>query len=295
MLGLGTWEMDPDTAYTAVLSALEMGYRHIDCAKFYNNQTAVGKALKQAFKLGLVTRDSVWITSKLWCNAHKEEDVLPAIQDTLAELQLEYLDLYLIHWPIPMKTYQPTPNSLDMFYDPKDKPSSTETWLAMDAIQHAGYTRHIGVSNFSQPKIEALIKNTGIMPEVNQIERHPFLQQPELIQFCKTQDIRVTNYSPLARNDSALMQHAIITQLAEKHNCTPAQIILCWGLDGDSAVIPKSINKSHQADNLAVLDIALTDQDRDLISTLDRHHRYVAGAVFEFEGSPYTLKDLWDE
>ncbi|MBE8215569.1 MAG: aldo/keto reductase [Endozoicomonadaceae bacterium] len=294
-IGLGTWEIEPYAAHDAILSALKIGYRHFDCAKFYNNQSAIGEALQYAFKTGLVTRDQLWITSKLWCNSHQPEAVLPAMQDTLQELQLTYLDLYLIHWPVSLKTFDITPNSLEMFFTPNTQPSLIDTWLAMDQLKKKMHTKHIGVSNFSEYKLIQLIEATQIIPEVNQIERHPFLQQPLLSDFCKKNKIQLTHYSPLGRNNTALIRHPIIMQLTEKYHCTPQQLLLRWGLATGSAVIPKSINEKNQLANLKAIDIPFTEEDLNLIATLDQHCRYVSGQVFDFTGSPYTLKNIWDE
>ncbi|MEL6342938.1 MAG: aldo/keto reductase, partial [Myxococcota bacterium] len=190
-LGLGTWKSARGEVAAAVKSAIEMGYRHIDCAHIYGNEGEIGEALAELFAAGVVRREELWITSKLWNDSHAPADVRPAIAVTLKNLQLDYLDLYLIHWPISLRKNAPRPLQADGFISPADLPLST-TWAAMEDLVDAGLTRHVGVSNCNIPKIAALLETARHAPACNQIELHPYLQQPELVRWCLDNGIQVT-------------------------------------------------------------------------------------------------------
>jgi len=180
-----------------------------------------------------------------------------------------------------------------------------ETWEAMEVCVEKGLIRHIGVSNFSIKKLDTLICESKIKPEMNQIELHPFLQQNRMIAYCKANQILLTAYSPLgssdrpaawkAENEPSLLENAIILEIAEKHNCTPAQVLIKWAVDRGTAVIPKSVNPTRLTENLAAMDISLFEQDMAAIATLDSHSRYILGDSWEIPGSPYAGGNLWDE
>ncbi|GAB2987969.1 aldo/keto reductase [uncultured Cyclobacterium sp.] len=304
MLGLGTWKSGPGEVYQAVLWAIEAGYRHIDCAAIYQNEKEVGDALQKAFKEGLVKREELWITSKLWNNAHELAKVEGGIQQTLADLQLDYLDLYLIHWPISLKAGVTFPSSGEDFLDYKTVPLS-ETWKGMEALKEKGLTRHIGVSNFNIAKLKEVQLNCSITPEMNQIELHPYLPQNGLVDYCKQNGINVTAYSPLGSadrpkarqkdSDPILMEHNVFKELAEKYTCSVAQILIAWSLHRDIAVIPKSANKERITANLKSKDIELSADDLKSIESIEGRHRYIDGTFFtEVPGSPFEQSDLWE-
>jgi len=304
ILGLGTWKSAPGDAYRAVKTALQAGYRHIDCALIYGNEPEVGNALQEAFRDGVVSRDEVWITSKLWNDAHAREDVRPALEQTLADLQLEAVDLYLMHWPVALKPGTTMPEGPDDFVSLDDVPLS-ETWAALEDVKAAGLARHIGVSNFSASTLQALMDAGDVTPEMNQVELHPYLQQPDLLAFAREAGIPLTAYSPLGSNDRpdemkaadepVLLEDPTIHDIAERHGASPAQVLISWAIHRGTAVIPKSTTPAHIKDNLAAADVELTDEDMEAIAALDRDRRYLPGDLWTAEGTPYTKADLWQE
>lgn len=304
MLGLGTWKSAPGEVYQAVNEAIQLGYRHIDCALVYGNEAEIGKALAEAFTEGLVTRDEMWITSKLWNDSHAPEDVQPAIEKTLADLQIEYLDLYLMHWPVCIKKGEGFPLNKDKLISLDELPIAT-TWQAMEALVEKSLCRHIGVSNFSMTKLKSLLEKAQIKPEMNQVELHPYLQQSELLQFGHEHDVFFTAYSPLgsadrpdslkAADEPILLEDPKIAEIARQHGATPAQVLISWAIHRGTAVIPKSTNPERLKQNLAAAQVSLTDADMAAIAELDRHRRYVSGEFWVVEGGPYTLANLWDE
>lgn len=302
-LGLGTWKSDLGQVAGSVKEAIKCGYRHIDCAYIYGNQKEIGQALAECFEEGLCKREDLFITSKLWNDSHDPKDVMLALQETLDELQLAYLDMYLIHWPVCIKKNvnddEMTPDDVISL---QDLPIS-KTWEAMEKCVEAGKTRGIGVSNFSQKKIENLLQSARIPPAINQIERHPYLAQPSLVDYCKNKGIHVTGYSPLGsmdrpaslrqENEPIILEDFMIKDIAKKHGTTCAQVLLKWAIQTGTSVIPKSVKPHRIAENLASVDIVLDQQDMAAIAKLDKHRRYVDGK-FACIG-PYTIENLWDE
>ncbi|SEJ62470.1 alcohol dehydrogenase (NADP+) [Cyclobacterium xiamenense] len=304
MLGLGTWKSAPGEVYQAVLWALEAGYRHIDCAAVYQNEKEVGNALKKAFGEGLVKREEVFVTSKLWNNAHEKDQVAEGLKRTLSDLQLDYLDLYLVHWPVSLKTHVMFPEKGEDFLNYEQVPLA-DTWAGMEALKRAGKARHIGVSNFNQKKITEVLESCQVTPEMNQIELHPYLPQNELVTFCKENGLQVTAYSPLGSadrpkarkkaDDPVLLEHPLFRKLAEKHEATVAQVLIAWSLHRDIVVIPKSVNKERIHQNLQAASLQLDAADMQAIAGILERHRYIDGTFFtEVPGSPYSQSDLWE-
>ncbi|MCW8860277.1 MAG: aldo/keto reductase [Deltaproteobacteria bacterium] len=304
MLGLGTFKTEPGEMQTAIQKALNLGYRHIDCAPVYGNQPEIGEALSASINAGVVSRDQLWITSKLWNDCHAPEDVQPALEITLADLKLDFLDLFLMHWPVAVTKGLFLPESAEDLI-PLDELPLIKTWKAMEKLVGKGLCRHIGVSNFSVKKLESLLATAEIKPEVNQIELHPYLQQAEMFEFCKNNNIFLTAYSPLGSPDRPdrlkdedepiLLQEPIIIALAEKYSVPPAQILISWLIHKGAAVIPKSTNPERMRSNLDAAKVSLTRDDLQQIKNLDRQRRYYKGQAWTLEGSSYTSANLWDD
>jgi alcohol dehydrogenase (NADP+) len=304
LLGLGTWKSAPGEVGAAVREAIRLGYRHIDCASVYANEPEVGEAIRSAIEAGEVKREELWITSKLWCNAHGRDNVEAALRGTLADLGLEWLDLYLIHWPVPIKPGVAFPSSGEDLLPPAQMPIR-DTWEGMEGVLEAGLTRHIGVSNFSSHKLHELLAHCRIRPEVNQVERHPLLQQPALVADCAAEGIHITAYSPLGSQDRpaglkgadepVLLKNPVIEAIAAERGCTPAQVLLAWHLQSGISTIPKSVSPARLKENLAAAEITLTPADLEQIGALDQNLRLVSGSFWLMEGSPWSLQNLWDE
>lgn len=303
LLGLGTWKSDTKEIKTAIHAALDAGYRHIDCAYVYGNEAAIGEALQQYFTDHNLKREDIWLTSKLWNTAHLAKDVKPALQETLDALQTDYLDLYLMHWPVAFRPdLKGFPEKSEDFLSLEEAPLE-DSWEAMIALKNDGLIKHAGVSNFSQHKLEQLIKKSSEKPEMNQIELHPYLQQWDMLDFCKQNDICLTAYSPLGSKDRipqmkapdepSLLENKVINEIAEKHEASPAQILIKWAIDRGTVVIPKSTNPKRIQQNFESLKVELDDQDHQHIKELDRHFRYVHGKFFETEDGKY--ENIFDE
>ena len=302
-LGLGTWKSSPGEVGDTIAKALEIGYRHFDCAKIYGNEAEIGDAFQRSFTGGIVGRDDLWITSKLWCNAHRAEDVRPALESTLSDLKLDHLDLYLVHWPVAVKPHVLGPASGADFLSLEEVPLA-ETWHAMEDLHEAGLAKHIGVSNYSAKKLRA---HEGMKrpPEVDQVELHPYLQQRELVAHANQSGIKMTGYSPLgskdrpdglkAADEPVVLEDQTVCAIANELDVTPAQVLLAWALQRGTCVIPKSTNPKRLAENFAAASIELPSDAMARIESIDKHRRYITGAFWAKDGSPYTVEDLWDE
>ncbi len=302
-LGLGTWRSQPGEVSDAVIEAISCGYRHIDCASIYGNEKEIGEALQKAFEKKLVKREELWITSKLWNDSHLSEDVLPSLKKTLSDLKLEYLDLYLVHWPVAIKKGVGFPSKSGDFLSYEEAPLE-KTWKNMEMLQNAGLVKHIGVSNFNQEKLNVLLEHCSKSPEVNQVELHPYLPQHSLMEFCAQHSIHLTGYGPLGAayrvenkevNLPILLEDDTILSIAQNHGATPAQVVLAWGMERGTSVIPKSTHPMRIKENFEALNLRLSKQDLQEINGLEGPHRYTTGSGWVIEGSPYQLSDLWDE
>jgi len=302
-LGLGTWKSAPGEVGVAVREALSLGYRHLDCAAIYGNEPEIGAVLEDVLAAGRVRREELWITSKLWNDRHAEADVIPALRRTLEDLRLDYLDLYLIHWPVAQRKGIVSPKHGADYLSPQQAPLSA-TWRGLEAAREAGLCRHIGVSNFSLAKLEALCETAGRAPELDQVELHPYLQQVDLLAGCRRLGVAVTAYSPLgsrdrpaslrAAGDPDLLTDPTVSTIAAEHGATAAQVLLAWAIARGTAAIPKSVHAARLRENLAADALHLNDEDVRRIDALERGHRFVTGAFWTGNGSPYTLANLWD-
>ncbi|MGP1993901.1 aldo/keto reductase [Zobellia laminariae] len=298
ILGLGTFRSEPNEVYNAVLSAIKIGYRHIDCAAAYGNEKEVGNAIAEAIKQGLVTREDLWVTSKLWNASHGEENVVPALNQTLEDLQLEYLDLYLIHWPVALKKGTEMPEKASDFIPLSEVPL-TNTWKGMEAALEEGLTKHIGVSNFNENQLKEIMASAVHKPEMNQVEMHPFLQQKALQSFCVKNDILLTAYAPLGSlvDDNStlrLLENDTIKTIANSRHMSPAQVALAYTMQRGIAVIPKSTNEARLLQNLETLNHTLTEEDMALLKDLDKGHRFIDGKFWEVDNGPYTADSIWN-
>lgn len=279
-IGLGTFRSKPNEVYTAVLAGLKSGVRHIDTAYAYGNEEEIGKALTEAFNEGIVKREEVFVTTKLWGIDYSDPE--SAIKLSLKKLKLDYVDLYLIHWPVPLtKKYDSDGNAVNVLYLPNGKRdldlennNFVKTWTYFQDLKAKGLTKSIGVSNFSIAKLKELLEapTTKVVPAVNQIEAHPYLLQPELVKFSKENGIVIEAHTPLGGADAAtLLNHPIIEELAKKYDASSAQILISWALWRDTVVLPKSVKPQRIHDNLLTVD--LSDEDGEKINSIGRGHQ----------------------
>jgi len=241
-IGFGTWKISPDSAAEeTVLEALKAGYRHIDTAKLYSNERGVGAAVRASN----IPREDIFVTTKLWNSDHAYDDALHAFDESLERLGLDYVDLYLIHWPGTSRR--------------------GEAWRALQHIYKAGKAKSIGVSNYSIENIEEIVQSGGMLPMANQIEFHPFIyaEQKELLEYCKQQGIQVEAYSPLAQHSQHA--HPVVIEIAKRHGRSPSQVILRWCLQHGTAPLPRSTNPDHIRENIEVLDFELSAEDMERI------------------------------
>ena len=248
-LGLGVYKVADDEARTVVATALELGYRHVDTASFYGNEVGVGQALRASD----VPRDEVFVTTKVWNTEQGFDETLRAFDASLERLGTDHVELYLIHWPAPTQ---------DKYVD---------TWRALERIAEEGRARSIGVSNFQVHHLERLLGETSVVPVIDQVEAHPWLQQHELREFCAARGIAVEAWSPLARG--RVLDDAAIGRIAAKHGVEPAQAVIRWHLQQGLVVIPKTVDARRLASNLDVFGFELDDDDLATIAALDSGER----------------------
>jgi 2,5-diketo-D-gluconate reductase A len=248
-LGFGVFQVEPEQTQSVVEGALEIGYRHLDTAAAYRNEKGVGEAIAASG----IPRADLWITTKLWNAAHQRDKALAAIDRSLELLGLDYVDLYLIHWPLPM---------FDEY---------VEAWKTLEEIAASGKAKSIGVSNFLPEHLERVFAESDVVPSVNQIELHPEFQQRELVEFCRAHDIAIEAWSPLASGN--IVDREDVAEIAEKYGKTPAQVTLRWHLDEGRIVFPKSNNPGRQKENFEILDFSLTAEELAVFDALDQGKR----------------------
>jgi len=251
--GLGVWKAsDGDEVESAVKTAIKAGYRLIDTAMVYQNERGVGKAIRESG----ANREELFITTKLWNSDQGASNVRPALEASLERLGLDYIDLYLIHWPTPARGLY------------------IETWQELIKLQAEGLIKSIGVSNFQIEHLEELKKHTSVMPSVNQVELHPHFSQRELRDYCKQNGIQVESWSPIGGSKGNVLENDKLEQIAKAHGKSPAQVVIRWHVQNDLIVIPKSTNEGRIKENFEVFDFELSLDEMQMIDSLDIGQRF---------------------
>jgi len=291
VLGFGTWKADRGVVGAAVETALNAGWRHVDAASVYGNEEEIGQALSKVFGAGTIKREDVWVTSKLWCT--QWENAEESLRQTLKDLKLEYLDLYLVHAPLCMeKVYAGTKLDTD-HASPKTasgdlrrgKVPVHEVWRQMEALVEKGLVRNIGVSNWPVLLLADLLTYCKIRPVVNQIEISPYLNQHGLTEFCRHVNIHVTAYSPLGSGNMGVLQDAYIAAIAKAHKVSPAQVILRWAIQSGFSVLCKSTSPDRVKQNFDIWSLELSESEMARITSLERGHRACDQSTFH--GLPF--------
>jgi alcohol dehydrogenase (NADP+) len=308
VIGLGTFGSDNYSAAQiaeAVDFAIRNGYRHIDCASVYMNEPELGNAISTLIQEGVVSRDDLWITSKVWNDAHGDGEVIESCKKSISDLQLEYLDLYLVHWPF--HNYH-APGCDGDARNPDSRPYIHEkymtVWRQMEQLVELGLVKSIGTSNMTIPKMELLLKDAKIKPVVNEMELHPHFQQQELFNYIVEKNIQPIGYSPIGspkrperdrtENDTVDIEDPVIIRIAERLNIHPAEVCIKWGIQRGEVVIPFSVSPSKIISNLnSTISEPITDEEMRQIAAIDKNCRLIKGQVFLWEGAE-SWEDLWD-
>ncbi len=306
-VGLGTFGSDRFTAAEiaeAVFGAAAIGYRHFDCAAVYGNEKEIGVSLQKVMSSG-IRREELWITSKLWNDKHAEEDVIRACRQTLQDLQLEYLDLYLIHWPFP-NHHAPgvDVNSRDPHAVPYIHENYMKTWRQMEKLVELGLVRHIGTSNMTMPKLKLLLRDAKIKPAANEMELHPHFQQPEFFKFCIENQIAPIGFAPVGSPtrpdrdktpaDTVDIEDPTVVKIANRLNVHPAVVCVKWAVQRGQIPIPFSIYPNEYWSNLkSAVTEPLTEEEMQEIACIDKNNRLIKGQVFLWE-SAKDWQELWD-
>jgi alcohol dehydrogenase (NADP+) len=306
-IGLGTFGSDHVSGQevaAAVLGAAAVGYRHFDCAAVYGNEHLIGASLRQIMAGG-VAREQLWITSKLWNDKHAAEDVIPACEQSLKDLQLDYLDMYLVHWPFPnhhppgVDVHSRSPNAQPYIHE-----NYMQTWRQMERLVDLGLVRHIGTSNMTIPKLSLLLRDARIKPAANEMELHPHFQQPELFDFVRAHGIAPIGYSPIGSparperdrtpEDSVDVEDPVIVRIAERLGVHPAVVCVKWAVQRGQTPIPFSTKRRNYLSNLqCTVGAPLSEQDMRDIAAIDRNCRLIKGQVFLWKDGQ-SWEDLWD-
>lgn len=292
-VGFGLWKIPQDICADAVYEAIKAGYRHLDSACDYGNEVQVGEGIKRAIDEGICTREDLWITSKLWNTYHAKEHVQQAIERSLSDLQLDYLDLYLIHFPIAQPfvafddRYPPEWITDPSAANPKMELAPVplfETWHAMESLVEKGLTKEIGVCNYNTGLLNDLMAYAKIKPAMLQVESHPYLTQERLMKLAKQYDIQVTAFSPLgalsyleldmAGAAESVLEQSVVKAAAQRLGKTAAQVVLRWGVQRGNAIIPKTSKPERLVENLAIFDFELSQQEMDDINALNSNRRF---------------------
>ncbi len=307
-IGLGTFGSDRysgEAVAAAVEDAIALGYRHIDCAAVYGNERLIGEALQQAIAQG-VRREELWITSKLWNDRHSEADVIPACEQSLRDLQLDYLDLYLIHWPFP-NFHAPgvDVSSRDPHAQPYIHENFMKTWRQLETLVDQGKVRHIGTSNVTIPKLKLILRDARIQPAASEMELHPHFQQPELFRFVLDSGMIPVGFSPIGsperpdrdkmQDDTVDIQDPVVVEIAQRHGVHPAVVCVKWAVQRGQVPIPFSTRRSYYLSNLqAVVSDPLSADEMQALAGIDKNCRLIKGQVFLWkEGQSWEA--LWDE
>lgn len=288
LIGLGTWNAAEEKVYQAVRWAIKAGCQYVDCAAVYDNEETVGQALHDAVAEGDIERKNLFVASKLWNTAHKPADVRPALEQSLKNLQTDYLDLYSLHWPV-------AENPLNG--ETLDIPPE-ETWREMEKARNDGLVRSVGVANFTQKKLKDLIDKSEIVPAVNQVEIHPYLAQNELVEFCRKNGIVVAACAPLGESGDdmgtkegapSLPSDPVVIEIAGKNSITVAQVLIAWGLKRGLVEIPSSVLFDRIDEYLGALNVVLDDDDMKRLNSIGKTFRFITGK--DVTGAEHVFDD----